>query len=489
MKSRFITYKKIALLGGLTIFVFLVLLISFSPSWISFRSWIRVPEVFSNLIEVRRGVSVTLQVINPSTEIVDPIHKIVRWRLLMPVIGFMLNLPPLLVLALSPFSCLLTLCYLIIAAKRIGKLSWIESCLMACVAGAGSWFFTSMGWLGYYDGFLALALLVLAFSPSLWLLVISCIAAPWIDERFVMGVPLALVSRLVISGGIAEFKLSWVKKNILLPVTLVGIYLPIRLWLAGQGNSNTVSGHLASVAVFGLSYQRIIFGIWEGLRVGWIPLLLGIWVQYRSRNWICATLLALGVLATTAAGLATANDLSRSMVILIPVVPLGWMIFRNAFPSEKLTASWLLAVFSLILPAHHVVSDFFIPVESFWTEFRYIAHPPQKFSPETYLQLASSSIGSRDSGEIDQLLSISLRLSPRDAEILNRVAVVLASCGRLQESRSKLDEAIQIDPLKSNYWSNRSKVRAALGDASGAESDAKISVDLSNTTTINKKSN
>jgi hypothetical protein len=32
-------------------------------------------------------------------------------------------------------------------------------------------------------------------------------------------------------------------------------------------------------------------------------------------------------------------------------------------------------------------------------------------------------------------------------------------------------------------------VRAALGDASGAESDAKISVDLSNTTTINKKSN
>ena len=479
MQSRPIAFPKILLLAGLTVFVFLVLLASFSPSWVSFRSWIRVPEAFSNLIEVRRGVNVALQVVNPSTEIVDPIHTIVRWRLLIPEIGHILHLPPLVALALSPFSCLITLGFLIAVARSIGRLSWRESALVACVAGAGSWFYTSMGWLGYYDAILALALLVVAFAQSRWLIAIACLAAPWVDERFVMGLPLALLSRLIISGGTSALTWSWVRKNALLPLVLVGLYVPIRLWLAGQGGTNTVSGHFAICALSKLSPQRVLFGIWEGLRVGWVPLLAGLWVQFRSRDWICATLLALGVFATAAAGLATANDLSRSMMILIPAVPLGWILFRRSFPSEKLTASWLLAGLAVVLPAHHVVSDFIIPVESLWTELRRLDNPPQQFSPNTYLQMASGNTHSGDSQKLDQLLSVALRLSPGNAETLNQAAVILASAGRMQEARSKLDEAIQIAPSDSNLWLNRARVRSALGDSQGAENDGQTATKLS----------
>jgi hypothetical protein len=86
---------------ALALAVTLLLIRFFSPSWIAFWAWARVPDVFSNGVLVRRGVHVTAQVADPFAEIPDRVHKVVRWRLLFPILGHYLGLPPGVVLALS----------------------------------------------------------------------------------------------------------------------------------------------------------------------------------------------------------------------------------------------------------------------------------------------------------------------------------------------------------------------------------------------------
>jgi hypothetical protein len=66
---------------------------------------------------------------------------------------------------------------------------------MAIVIGAESWFFVATGWLGYYDSWLFLGLLTVSFSQRRWLLCSACLLTPWIDERFFIGFPLALLVR------------------------------------------------------------------------------------------------------------------------------------------------------------------------------------------------------------------------------------------------------------------------------------------------------
>ena len=46
------------------------------------------------MLEVRRGASVRLQVEHPGIAIPDPLHGVIQWRLLFPVIGHVLHLPP-----------------------------------------------------------------------------------------------------------------------------------------------------------------------------------------------------------------------------------------------------------------------------------------------------------------------------------------------------------------------------------------------------------
>lgn len=466
------------ILCGLTLAVFLTLLAVFSPSWISFRTWLRLPEVFSSLIEVRRGVSVVLQVGNPFVEITDPIHKIVRWRLLVPGLGHLLHLPPGVVLAFSQVSCLATLGYLIFLGRFSGGLSWTESALLAVVAGAGSWFFTAMGWLGYYDALLALGLLLVAFCPKRWVVAISCLATPWVDERFILALPLAMLVRWIMADMPKSLLAGWLWREALLPALIVAAYVPLRLYLAGQHGSSTVSGFFATVALFGLSPHRILFGIWEGLRVGWIPILAGLAVLYRRRDWTTFLLLLGALLVTCAIGLATANDLSRSMVMLLPAVPLGWILFRRAFPSQKIVSCWVLAVLALILPAHHVVSDFFIPVNGLWVELRQLDNPPPHFAAENYLQQAAAAVRQEDKAAMDNLLAVALRLSPKNAMARNQAAVILASTGRLPEARSLLDEAILLEPSNPGLWRNRSEIRARLGDNKGAELDKRKAASL-----------
>lgn len=58
-------------------------------------------------------------------------------------------------------------------------------------------------------------------------------------------------------------------------------------------------------------------------------------------------------------------DLSRSMVLVIPVLPLGWMFAAREARWRKFHLAPAIAVAALALPAHHVMSHRVVPVDDF----------------------------------------------------------------------------------------------------------------------------
>jgi hypothetical protein len=71
-----------------------LIVLFFSPSWVSFAAWRAMPQQYGDLVAVRRAVVVEQQIADPTTEIRDPIHTTVRCRLLFPTLGHLLHMPP-----------------------------------------------------------------------------------------------------------------------------------------------------------------------------------------------------------------------------------------------------------------------------------------------------------------------------------------------------------------------------------------------------------
>jgi Flp pilus assembly protein TadD len=124
-----------------------------------------------------------------------------------------------------------------------------------------------------------------------------------------------------------------------------------------------------------------------------------------------------------------------------------------------------------LLPAHHVVSTFTIPVEQFWHEVRSLLDPPPPFSATAYRQEAASAMNQGDLNRAETLATIATRLAP-DALSHNLRGVVMARQGRWADALQEFDAAVLVDPLMTDALMNRARARAARGDLAGARQDA-----------------
>lgn len=405
-----------------------LLVVCFAPSLVTIRAWTRVPEVFSQSVPVRRGIWVARQVADPFVEVDDPIHKIVRWRLLMPMVGHGLGLPPAVVLALAPVGCVVVLA-LVIGLGRARGYAWPECAMLAIVVGASAWFLTSTGWLGYYDSWLVLGLLMVAWVPSRWLLWLACLLTPWVDERFVLAVPLALLVRAIArSPAPSAAGVRTLGTDIGVAVLLIGGYVALRFRLAGQAGSQSLAEYWQAIDA-NVPLWRFVFGGWEGLRAGWIPVLLAPVVLLRRGRVLAAVGLAVGTALTTVVGLASANDLSRSVAPVLPVVPLGWELART----ERWWTRWhlppILAGMALLLPANLVISTFTVPGNQLWYEVRLLLDPPPPFSPDAYLQQAEISAKQGDLERAKAYATVGQRLAWRGSPTATAAADFLRSIG------------------------------------------------------------
>ena len=291
-----------------------------------------------------------------------------RSRLLVPAVARVLRLPDWATLGLAHLGCLALIAYLAALGRQLAPSAPAAAVLgFGLTAGATAPFFTSMGWLGYYDSLLALALLAVAFSPARPLVLAACLLAPWIDERFVIGLPLALLVRLLTAPGLPLR--DWLRREALAPLALAFAYALLRLSLGGSAGSQT-TGEYLSQFVFGqpLPALQRLAGAWAGLRLGWFLAALALLAAFRPASGLrpgLGTALALTSLLTALISLHTALDLSRSTVLLLPLLPLGWLAASRVLPARRLsTLSLALALLSLSLPAHHVFGRFSLPVES-----------------------------------------------------------------------------------------------------------------------------
>ena len=363
---------------------FTALAARFSPDWISFASELReVTSAHSGQPAAEdavrraiwdghseRGYHVTRQARDLGYEVTDSNHKIVRWRLLVPAVARVLRLPDWVTLGLAHVGCLALIAAFAVLGRRLAPAASPPAILGFCLtAGATAPFFTSMGWLGYYDSLLALGLLAVAFAPGRVPVLAACLLTPWIDERFVLGLPLALLVRLLRAPDVPLR--DWLRREASVPLALAFAYASLRLSLGGSGGSQTARQYLGQF-VFGypLGGLQRLAGAWAGLRLAWILALLALAACFLPaaglRPRLGFTLLATS-LVTAFIALHTALDLSRSTVLLLPLVPLGWLAASRLLPPRALSLlSLALASLALALPAHHVFGKAAMRVESAW---------------------------------------------------------------------------------------------------------------------------
>ena len=125
------------------------------------------------MIEVRRGVSVLAQAA-AGAAITDPLHAAIQWRLLFPVIGYLFGRSPFFPFGLAHVGAVFVLVWPVTLARRAG-LAWFRTAAAVIGLGAALWCFTSTGWLGYYDSWLAVGLLLAVFAKTRGVVWAACL--------------------------------------------------------------------------------------------------------------------------------------------------------------------------------------------------------------------------------------------------------------------------------------------------------------------------
>ena len=468
---------------------FATVIFFFSPSWGAFTLWERVPEM-SGMLEVRRGAVVLDQVVHPGAEISDPLHRVIQWRLLFPLVGHVLHLPSPLLFGLADLGCVFVLGYIIILLRRSvanttanrSELSWTDTALTTIALGAASWIFVSTGWLGYYDSWLALGLLIVTFARSSWPLWLACVWAPWVDERFVMAAPLALFCRWLwrasstapasprpgINAPSAGYN---VRREIGIAAALLAAFAFVRLGLlSGTSAANaTVAGYFSGKNYLDAPFGRILLGVWEGLRAGWVFVVAAIFLL---RPWpLRAAILGVAVVLTVVLGLATAQDYSRSMTMLLPVAVLGAVLVVRARPPRQRLLLQGAAIVALILPAHHVMNDRVNPIFYLYHEIAAMESPPPTAMPELRELSAMHLIEQGKYGEAEHELTLAIKLSEDPASPAKARGRLYASAQRWADAKRDFTLVVQHEPDDPEGWFLRSEVELAVRDLDAARSD------------------
>jgi len=440
----------------------LVLLTVFSPRWNIFAAWSRVPE-FTAWIEVRRAATLVQQLEHPLAPIADPIHRVLRWRLLFPVVGHALHLPPAAVLALPLIGAWLALAWMGAIVRRAGYPALATFGVMLVLGSAG-WFFASTGWLAYFDSWLLLALLAASRGPA-WSVWLACLLAPWVDERFVIGLPLALLVRN--AAWLAPTAPAGAVRPPLAAgtwpaIALTAGFVALRVWLAGRAGSPSLGGYLGAQQAFAVGVPRQLLGLWESLRAGWFFVVIGGVLLARStRGGLRIGSVALSV-ATLVVGFGIANDLSRSMVVLVPLAVEG--VCRSVTLPRIRTMVAGLAVAGVALPARHVVTDFVLPIPALPSVVRDWQHPAGELAPMTWVERANALIALGKLAEADRAVSTALRLDPRFAPAFNARGFVAARQTRWSAALADFRRACELDPGEASFWFNQAFAAQQLGD-------------------------
>jgi len=148
-------------------------------------------HVRSGSFEWVRAISYLQQCESPFSENIEPA---MRWRFFPQVIVWLMGGNHVVALLFPWLGAWFFLTYINHLAKSHGH-DLRTAMAMTLTLGATAPVLTSTGWLGMNDAWVALGLSYLAFGRRSTWLVLVCVICPFIDERFVFGIPSVLVLR------------------------------------------------------------------------------------------------------------------------------------------------------------------------------------------------------------------------------------------------------------------------------------------------------
>jgi tetratricopeptide (TPR) repeat protein len=387
----------------------------------------------------------------------DPLRRdlqstTVAWRLLVPLVCHLLRLPGRTPLVVPWLGGVVVVAYAAVLFRR--RLDdW------RYVAGGTLLFATTATVLvtirspGINDSWVWLGLLTVAFGRGFWSVPVACLLCPWVDERFLIGFPLAwLVGRF-------ERGVTWDW-----PSTSEGLWLlpyaAIRFWLGRHDYVADQASHLALALYIpqAISLMPMIpIGWWMGLRAGWLAIAYACWTTPPGRRVLGAATLIVTVVNT----IGLSYDLSRSIAILVPVALLGCFEYARRAPTSAPRILLALGITNLFLPAAVVMDQNIETICPLPLEILRLYIGPlvkertlettkyfSKISP-TPDNLLSLSLQYYQCGQFEDSLQAAqdaLRLRPGFTEAYNNVAADCLSLGRWDEAIAAAREALRIHP-------------------------------------------
>jgi hypothetical protein len=279
-----------------------------------------------------------------------------RWRLLPPLIAHLASLPgktPLLIPWLG----------LIAATTYVARILQLHSDDWRFVLGGTLLFATTSAaivpitWFGINDAWVTLGLLIITFERSPLALAGAALLCPWVDERFIIGLPLAWTAGCLYRGE------PLVSRRFVLMGTALAPYVLLRLGLSSMYAVGVERAHLSSqVNQLLVSFKYGYLGWWMGLRAAWAP--IAFFMLTVRRPFLFATIF----LITAAVMISLTEDQSKSAAIATPVAILGLLSIRRDYPIIAPKVVLALGIIGLLLPATHVGNRSIVPYDNLLVE-------------------------------------------------------------------------------------------------------------------------
>jgi hypothetical protein len=315
--------------------------------------WYNDPELAT---VARRGRAVLDQVSRLGQPPRDTLHGAIQWRLIPQVLPF-----PLAWSYVGAFGVCLYVAYV---ATRAG-LSRIGIVVVPLVFSSAAWMYSSITLLGYCDSLVVLGLVVVSFERG-WPVLVAVTLCPWVDERFVIGYPVALLAR-VLANHAVRWRGAFTRADVW-ATALLAIITSIRLFVLPTGVHSTPSTYLQTFKPFAAPLGWTAFGALCGWRLAWIP------VVYVLRTRTSGPWASLVIALVVTALVGTAQDFSRSMMFVAPVVLVGLLLSVDRL--SRVVALGLATV-AVLLPAVNVLGKNALIVNT-WNGQRWLPDPEER---------------------------------------------------------------------------------------------------------------
>ena len=274
---------------------------------------------------------------------------------------------------------------------------------------------------------------------------VLALLAPWVDERFIIALPLVLGVRLLRE----DPPRGWRAIGSATAALAAGVapYLLIRLGVEWFGLRNTSRDYWNGSGLHAATAGQLVAGAWQGLRAGWVAV-AAFFLLGSSRAGIPERIAAgLGVLAAFAANLLVAQDLSRSASVMLPVLIAGVLLGAKAWPKAAPSAVTLLCVANLLLPARHILNVYEVPIERFPVELARWQQRPDFQDPAYHISQGYAALRRQDPENALEWFDAALAVAPANGEArANRGVLLCTLAGKPDEGLAELSRALAVNP-------------------------------------------